>query len=89
MAPTEAKLYYNLSLVYYRIGDIDNTIDILKKTIDMKANYKDARYAYAVILSEKGNKEEAINQLHYILERIDPQDGNAKKALEEIDNTAK
>ena len=85
MAPTEAKLYHNLSLTYYRIGDVEKAIETLKITIDLKANYKDARYAYAIIMQEKGNIEEAKYQLEYILKNIDPNDTRAKVALEEID----
>jgi tetratricopeptide (TPR) repeat protein len=84
LAPTEAKLYYNLSLTYYRMNDIEMAIETLKKTIDLKANYKDARYAYAIILLERGDKSEAINQLNYILEKLDSRDANVKKALDEI-----
>ncbi|KKQ75143.1 MAG: hypothetical protein US95_C0009G0023 [Candidatus Woesebacteria bacterium GW2011_GWB1_38_5] len=85
MAPTEAKLYHNLSLTYYRIGDVEKPTETLKITIDLKANYKDARYAYAIIMQEKGNIEEAKYQLEYILKNIDPNDTRAKVALEEID----
>ena len=84
LAPTEAKLYYNLSLTYYRMNDVDNAIATLKKTIDLKANYKDARYAYAIILLDRGNKSEAIEQLKYILEKLDSHDANTIKALDEL-----
>lgn len=84
MAPTEAKLYQNLSLTYYRIGDVESALEILRKTIELKANYKDARFAYAIISSENGNKEEAIKQLEYILEYIDPNDTKIKNTLEEL-----
>lgn len=89
MAPTEAKLYYNLSLTYYRIGDISKTVDILKKTIELKANYKDARYAYAAILSDMGDTDQAIEQLKYILEKIDPNDSRVQTELEKLENSAK
>ena len=89
MAPTEAKLYYNLSLTYYRIGDVAKTIDVLKKTIELKANYKDARYAYAVILSDMGDSDQAIEQLKYILKNIDPDDSKAQTELEKLENPAK
>lgn len=85
LAPTEAKLYHNLSLTYYKIGDVEKAIETLEKTIDLKANYKDARYAYAIIMQEKGDIEEARYQLEYILKNIDPKDTRAKVALEEID----
>jgi O-antigen ligase len=89
MAPTEAKLYYNLSLTYYRIGDIAKTIDVLKKTIELKANYKDARYAYAAILSDMDETDQAIEQLKYILDNIDPNDSRVQSELEKLENSAK
>lgn len=83
-APTEAKLYYNLGLTYARLGDIDNAEKVLEKTISMKANYRDARLAYALILIDKGSREKAKEQLNYILEKIDPNDALTVQTLEEI-----
>jgi len=83
-APTDAKLYYNLGLTYYRIGQTDKAAEILQKTIELKSNYKDARIAYAVILDEKGRKQEAISHLEYILTNIEPNDELTKQTLEEI-----
>jgi len=88
LAPTDAKLYLNLSMVYYRINDTDKAIELLEKTIELKTNYRDARYAYAVILSEKGEIEGAKAQLKYILDTIDPNDENALKELKNLDSTA-
>ncbi len=89
MAPTEAKLYYNLSLTYYRIGNIEKSVEILKKTIELKANYKDARYAYAIILSDSGMIDQAKEQLKYILSNIDPNDKKIAEELEKLETSAK
>lgn len=83
-APTEAKLYYNLGLTYARLGDVENAEKVLEKTISMKANYRDARLAYALILIDKGSREKAKEQLNYILEKIDPSDALSRQTLEEI-----
>ncbi len=83
-APTDAKLFYNLGLVYARIGQADQAIVTLKKTIDLKPDYKDARLAYAFLLIDKKQNTEAKTQLEYILTNIDPTDSLSKQTLESI-----
>jgi O-antigen ligase len=83
-APTDAKLYYNLGLVYARTGQTDQAIETLKKTVELKADYRDARLAYALLLIDKKQNEEARNQLEYILTNIAPDDSLAKQTLEGI-----
>lgn len=83
-APTDAKLLYNLALIYMRTGEADESIKLLEKVIEEKSNYKDARYLYALILIDKGNANEAKNQLNYILEKIDPKDTNSQNLLKKI-----
>ncbi|MEK7111904.1 MAG: tetratricopeptide repeat protein, partial [Patescibacteria group bacterium] len=84
LAPTDAKLYYNLGLTYARLGDTNNAVKLLEKAIVMKANYKEARLAYALILIDMGDRAKAREQLTYILEKIDPNDPIAAQTLEEI-----
>jgi putative inorganic carbon (HCO3(-)) transporter len=84
LAPTDAKLYYNLGLTYYRTGQVDKAIETLEKTIAIKPNYRDARLAYAVILAEKGKVSAAIEELNYILTRISPNDTVVRQQLEEL-----
>ncbi|KKU04025.1 MAG: hypothetical protein UX03_C0005G0009 [Candidatus Woesebacteria bacterium GW2011_GWE1_45_18] len=83
-APTEAKLYYNLGLTYARLGDLENAEKVFEKTISLKANYRDARLAYALILIDKGDREKAKEHLNYILTSIDPNDTLTITTLEEI-----
>ncbi|MBI3443646.1 tetratricopeptide repeat protein, partial [Candidatus Woesebacteria bacterium] len=83
-APTDAKLFYNLGLTYARIGDVEAAMQTLKKAIELKANYRDARLAYALILIDKKKIPEAREQLKYILEKINPNDAVARQQLEEI-----
>ena len=83
-APTDAKLFYNLALTYVRTGKIETSVAILQKTIDLKPNYKDARYLYALILIDKNQNQEAKRELNYILEKIDPGDTNSQNLLKKI-----
>ena len=83
-APTDAKLYYNLALVYARTGQTDRALETLQKTVDLKANYKEARLAYAFLLIEKKENAAAREQLEYILEFISPGDSLTVQTLEGI-----
>ena len=49
----------------------------------MKPNYKDARLAYGITLSEQGEDKKAIEEFNYILTRIDPNDALTKQLLDE------
>lgn len=83
-APTDAKLHYNLGLVYSRIGENDLALETLKKTIELKPNYKDARLAYAILLMDAKKNSEAKAELEYILNKIDPNDSMSKQYLESM-----
>jgi O-antigen ligase/Flp pilus assembly protein TadD len=83
-APTDAKLYYNLALTYLRLGENEKAKELLNKTIEMKANYRDARYALALVLIDEGKKDGAKIQIDYILTYINPDDTLANEALIEI-----
>ena len=83
-APTEAKLFYNLGLLYARTHEVDTAITILKKTVIMKPNYRDARLALAYLYIDKHMNQEAKGELNYILQKIDPDDTISKTQLEEL-----
>jgi O-antigen ligase len=84
MAPTEAKLYFNLGLTYARLGELDKALSIFEKTVRMKPNYYDARLAYALVLIDMGEKVKAREELNYILTNIAPNDAITRQTLEEI-----
>ena len=42
-APTDVKLLYNLALVYIRTGEVEESIRLLEKAIEMKPNYQEAK----------------------------------------------
>lgn len=85
-APTDAKILYNLALVYLRSGRTEMAVATVKKAIEMKTNYKDARYFYALTLIEQNDYQEAKNQLNYILNNIDPNDENSARQLKKLGN---
>ena len=84
LAPTDAKLFYNLGLTLARLGEFSEAIEVMEKTIEMKTNYRDARFARALLLIDADRNEEAITELTYILENIYPEDELVRLQLEEL-----
>lgn len=86
LAPTDAHISYNLAITYFKTGDTDAFLNTLKKTIEMKPNYKQARFALAQNYIHENQKELAKNELEYILKNID-RDPEVEKELAKLDDT--
>jgi O-antigen ligase len=84
MAPTDAKLYYNLGIIDANQGQLQAADTDFKKAIELKANYTDARIEYAALLVHLKENNEAKIQLNYVLTNIDPGNTTAKQALANI-----
>lgn len=84
LAPTDAKVAYNLGILYARLKQINTAIETLEHTIELKPNYADARYTLALLYQKQGKIKEAREQLKYILEKINPADTRAKNKLKEL-----
>lgn len=82
MSPTDPKIAYNLALAYLRTNEIDQALSYIKKSIDLKEDFKDARYAHALILIDLGDYKIAKSELEYILKYIDPNNKEVQKELE-------
>jgi len=83
LAPTDAKVLYDLALTTARTSGAEEAIKILKKTISLKPDYRDARFTLALLLTEKGETERARRHFEYIL-KDDPNDIFARGQLEEL-----
>ena len=83
-SPTDAKLFYNLGLAYARIGQTNDALSTLEKTVALKENYRDARYALALLYLRENRREDAAEELSYILTHIDPEDALVQQELHEI-----
>jgi tetratricopeptide (TPR) repeat protein len=84
LAPTDAKLYFNLGVADANLGEYQKAADDIKTAIDLKPNYTDARIQYAALLVHLKQNEKAKEQLNYILNTIDPNNSTVKQALENI-----
>ncbi len=93
LTKTDPKLPYSLSIFYSLLAD--DTEDKIKKTeyenlslaeiekaIKLKSNFRDGYYLEGQLLKKYGRTEEAKKVFQFILEKIDPNDQEAKKELE-------
>ncbi len=81
LSPTDPKLRYFLALVEMSMGDTDQGLSDLEKTVEMKPNYQAARLSLAEQYRQLGKKEEAKQQYEYILQKIQPDDEGVKSLL--------
>lgn len=95
LAPTDAKLAYNEGLLYVQKEDFANADKAFKKSIYLKPNYRDPRFALATFAVQEAKKEKdsakkqefltiAKNNLNYILLNIDPNDTKSKDLLNSL-----
>ena len=93
LAPTDAKVMYNLGVLYKNSGQLDEAEKALKKAIELKPNYRDPYFALALTLREKATNDagvvtnqelndEAITTLERILTTISSTDEEVKQLLE-------
>ncbi|HRN96292.1 MAG TPA: O-antigen ligase family protein [Candidatus Levybacteria bacterium] len=97
LAPTDAKVMYNKALLYEQGGQREQAMLILRETIRLKPNYRDALYAKALIHTEIADsitatnsaqavqeRAEARKDLELILNHIIPEDTQAQELLEKL-----
>lgn len=87
IAPTDAKLYYNLGLAYVKLGDNDKALKIFDETIEMKSNYANARFAKGLVSIDVGDPDTAKYEFEYILKEISPDHKAVKRELDELLDT--
>jgi len=81
LAPTDAKIAYNLGLIYNAINDTDEAIKTLEQTMILKPNYRDAAYALALFYEEAKQEDAARKWYQYILTNINPNDEEAQRKV--------
>lgn len=93
LAPTDAKISYNLGVIAGQNNELPKAINILTQTIKMKPNYRDAYFArglfyYQLATDAKGKVinanyyAKAVSDMRHILKYIDRNDQTVIKTLE-------
>lgn len=81
LSPLDPKITYNLAILYGRQNDMNKAIELLKQSIDLKRNYRDAYYALSIFYTEARKPDLAKQVLADYLTTVDPND---KDFLERI-----
>ncbi len=88
LAPTDAKVSYNLALLYAQNDNLAKAVDVLNQTVQLKPDYRDAWYALGLYehqlaidkngqVTDPAMEANAVKTMHFIMDRMD-QDGNLK-----------
>jgi len=83
LSPTDPKLYYSQAMLYININK-EKALATINQAIELKPNYRDGYYGKGLILKQLGKKEEAKKAFQYILEKLIPNDEEAKKELQNL-----
>ena len=92
LAPTDAKISYNLGLLYQQTGDTKNAVATLENTVKLKPDYRDAYYALGIYYHElsinKNGKivdnnlhKKAVETMNFILKNLSSKDVDTLQAL--------
>lgn len=95
IAPTDSKIPYSLSLFYSLLEDEEKDADAkvqlqnqaisaINKAIELKPDYRDSYYLKGQLQKKFGDTEGARTTFQFILDKINPQDSEAKKELEAL-----
>ncbi len=84
LAPTDPKIVYNQGITAYKQGDIGQAKEFLVNSIQLKSDFEPARMSLGAIYFEQNELTEATQQYVYVLEKIQPNNEQAKIKLLEI-----
>ncbi len=84
LSPTDPKIMYNLAVFAENRGKTDEAIADLIQTTKLKPDYREAYIMLAYLYQKKGDKEKARESLEFILKKLNPNDEEAKKLIEEL-----
>lgn len=82
----DPKLYYQLGLIQLKLGKDELGLKSLNKAVELKSNYKDARFALGKSYQAIKKYDLAKSEYEYILKNIDSKDELTQKSLKEINS---
>lgn len=85
LAPTDAKLMYNLGILYRDNGNTNKAIQIFEKATQAKPDYRDAYFALGLLYHAKpdpASQEKAVAIMQMIIKKYGKDGDDAKKILQ-------
>ncbi len=84
LAPTDAKIVYNLGVLYGQNNKLEQGIEIFQEAVKLRPTYKEAYFAMGLFYHELGtkdgkvvdsaNEQKAVDMMHYVLQNFSPND---------------
>ncbi len=84
LSPTDPKIFYNLGVLYGKVGENQKAITALETATTLKPDYRDPWYALALFYKETKQPEKARESLMFILTKIATSDGESIKLLDSL-----
>lgn len=84
LSPTDPKIRYNLAILADKQGKRDEAISEFHEVTRLKPDYRDAYLALAYLYQNLKQYDKARENLNFILEKLNPNDEESKKALGEL-----
>jgi tetratricopeptide (TPR) repeat protein len=75
--------WYNLGVILYAAGDVNNAGASLEKAVSIQNNYSDALFALAILYDKVGAHESAIAAAQKVVE-LNPQNAPAAQVLQNL-----
>jgi len=88
LAPTDAKILYNLGITYSQLNETEKAIKTLNKAIQLKPNYTQTYLKLGEIYLSQENFKKAQEQYLFILQNINPQDEKALNGLKKVNEAS-
>ncbi|RJR29766.1 hypothetical protein C4564_01645 [Candidatus Microgenomates bacterium] len=85
LAPTDAKIAYNMAILLGEAERFDEAIAELDRAIALKPDYRDVYIAQSIYYEQQGNTNAARKSLKLVLERINPDDEEVKTRITELE----
>lgn len=84
LAPTDAKIWYNLGLLYDQTNELDKAQEAYEHTIVLKPNYEQALISLAQLFEKIKNKTKAIELYTHLLTSVNSQNPEAIAGLAKL-----
>jgi len=74
LSPLDPKMYYNLAILYGQTNQTDKALGFMKKSIELKPNYREGYLRLSLMYNELDRPQEAGQVLKEYLQNVDPAD---------------
>jgi tetratricopeptide (TPR) repeat protein/capsular polysaccharide biosynthesis protein len=68
LKPDSAEIYYNLAVVFHKVGDWEKAVENYQRALALEKNYPKAYFHLGLLYDRMGQLEEAIDNYWYALE---------------------